>query len=133
MNVPFLVAGASALAGAAVHGGAGERLVLRKLFAGPLPSTPFGGHAATKAMIRATWHIVTLTFAAFGVALEACGAQGAGAAGPCHGIGLVAASSFTAYLALAVALALQRPRKLFLHPGPIMFLTVAALTWWGTV
>ncbi len=129
MNLPFLVAGALGLVGAAVHGGAGERLVLRKLFAGPLPSTPFGGHAATKAMIRGTWHIVTLTFVAFGSALEACGALGAGDA--CRGIGLVAASSFTAYLALAVALILQRPGKLFFHPGPIMFLIVAALTWWG--
>jgi hypothetical protein len=129
MNLPFLVAGASALAGAAIHGAAGERLVLRKLFSGPLPSTPFGGHAATKAMIRATWHIVTLTFLVFGSALEACGSLGAGDA--CRGIGVVAASSFTAYLALAVALALQPPRKLLFHPGPVLFLTVAALTWWG--
>ena len=131
MNIPLLVAGPLALLGAAIHGGAGERLVLRKLFSGPLPSTPFGGHAATMAMIRVTWHIVTLTFLAFGSALEACGSLGAGDA--CRGIGVVAASSFTAYLALAVALALQRPRRLFFHPGPVMFLTVAALTWWGLV
>ena len=130
MNVPLLVAGPLALLGAAIHGGAGERLVLRKLFSGSLPSTHFGGHTATMTMIRVTWHIVTLTFLAFGSALEACGSLGQGHA--CRGIGVVAASCLTAYLALAAAVVLQRPRRsLFRHPGPIMFLAVAVLTWWG--
>jgi hypothetical protein len=57
----FIVAGAIALLAAAIHGGAGEALVLRKLFAGELPSTRFGGPAATRVMIRVTWHIATLT------------------------------------------------------------------------
>jgi hypothetical protein len=129
MNAPFLVAGVLALVGVAVHGVAGERLVLRKLFAGPLPSTPFGGQFATKAMIRVTWHIVTVTFLAFGSALEVCGAMGTGDA--CRGIGVMAASSFTAYLAVAVVVVVRRPRMLVRHLGPLMFLAVAALTWWG--
>jgi len=127
----FLVAGALALAGAAVHGGGGEVLVLRRLFSGELPSTRFGGPVATRVMIRVTWHIVTLTFVAFGSALATCGFLGAGDG--CRGIGVVAASSFTGFLALAVVVALQRPRILFAHPGPLLFLTVAALAWWGTL
>jgi hypothetical protein len=82
-------------------------------------------------MIRVTWHIVTLTFAAMGSALATCGFLGPGDG--CRGIGVVAASSFTGFLALAVVVVLQRPRTLFSHPGPLLFLTVAALAWWGTV
>jgi hypothetical protein len=87
VNLPLLVAGSLALVGAAVHGGAGERLVLRELFSAPLPSTPFGGQSATRAMIRVTWHIVTVTFIAFGSSLEACGSLGTG--DPCRGVGIV--------------------------------------------
>ena len=50
MNVPLIVAGSLALDGAALHGGAGELLVLRKLAPGMLPSTRFGGPRMTKAM-----------------------------------------------------------------------------------
>lgn len=125
----FLVAGALALTGAAIHGGAGEVIVLRPLFSGALPSSRFGGPSATRVMIRVTWHIVTLTFAAFGLALATCGFLGPGDG--CRGIGVVAASSFTGFLALAVVVALQRPRAALRHPGPLMFLAVAALAWWG--
>jgi hypothetical protein len=127
----FLVAGALALLGAAVHGGGGEVLILRKLFSAELPSSPFGGPAATRVMIRFTWHAMTLTFAAFGSALATCGFLGPGDA--CRGVGLVTASLFTGFVALTVLVVLQRPRMLFAHPGPVMFLTVAALAWWGTV
>jgi hypothetical protein len=127
----FLVAGALALLGAAIHGGAGEVLVLRKLFSGELPSSRIGGPGATKAMVHFSWHAVTLTFAAFGAALATCGVLGSGES--CRGIGLVAASSFTAFLALAIVVAFKRRRMLFAHPGPPMFLAVAALTWWGTL
>jgi hypothetical protein len=127
----FLVAGALALVGAAIHGGAGEVLILRKLFSGELPSSRFGGPVATRAMIRVTWHVATLTFAVLGSALATCGFLGPGDG--CRGIGVVAASSFTGFLALAVVVALQRPRGLIRHRGPVMFLAVAALSWWGTV
>jgi hypothetical protein len=131
MTPQFLVAGALAMLGAAIHGGAGEVLIVRKVVAGELPSSRFGGPAATRAMIRVSWHLGTLTFAAFGSALATCGFLGPGDA--CRGIGVVAASSFTAFLVLVVVSALHRPRRLFLHPGPAMFLAVAALTWWGTL
>jgi len=125
----FLVAGALALVGAAIHGGAGEVIVLRPLFSGALPSSRFGGPAATRVMIRVTWHVVTLTFAAFGVALATCGFLGPGDA--CRGIGVVAASSFTGFVALSAVVVLQHPRAVIRHRGPLVFLVVAALTWWG--
>ena len=127
----FLVAGAIALMAAAIHGAAGEILILRKLFSGELPSSRFGGAHATKVMIRVTWHIATLTFAVIGSALATCGVLGPGEA--CRGIGLVAASSFTGFVALAVMVTVQRPRRLIRHPGPIAFVAVAALAWWGTL
>jgi hypothetical protein len=127
----FLVAGALALVGAAVHGGGGEALVLRKLFAGELPSSRFGGPAATRAIIRVTWHIVTITFAALGSALATCGVLGPGDG--CRGIGLIAASSFTGFLAVAVVVVLLPPRRIPRHAGPLMFLAVAVLAWWGTL
>jgi hypothetical protein len=127
----FIVAGALALLGAAIHGGVGEALIVRKVVAVELPSSRIGGASATRVMIRFSWHAVTLTFVAFGSALATCGVLGPGEA--CRGIGVVAASTFTAFLALAVVFAHQRRRMLFAHPGPPMFLAVAALTWWGTL
>jgi hypothetical protein len=127
----FLAAGLLSLVAAAIHGGAGEALVLRKLFSGDLPSSRFGGPAATRVMIRVTWHIATLTFALLGSALSTCGFLGPGAG--CQGIGLVTASLFTAFVALAVVVAMQRPRGRIRHAGPVVFLAVAALAWWGTV
>jgi hypothetical protein len=117
--------------GAAIHGGAGEVLVLRNLFAGQLPTSRFGGPLATKVMIRVTWHVVTITFAVLGSALATCGFLGPGDA--CRGIGLVAASSFTGFVAVSVAVVLQRPRSGIRHRGPLIFLVVAALAWWGTL
>lgn len=131
MTPQFLVAGAIALLAAAIHGGAGEALILRKLFSGELPSSRFGGPAATKVMIRVTWHVATLTFAVLGSALATCGFLGPGEA--CRGIGFVAASAFTGFVALAILVTLQRPRRVIRHPGPLAFLAVAALAWWGTL
>jgi hypothetical protein len=127
----FLVAGVLSLVGAAVHGGAGEVLILRKLFSRQLPSSRFGGSGATKVMIRVTWHIVTFTFAVLGSALATCGLLGPGDA--CRGIGLVAATSFTGFLAVSALVALRPPRAAIRHRGPVVFLVVAALAWWGTV
>jgi hypothetical protein len=129
--VPFLVAGAIAMLAAGIHGGVGESIVLRPLFSGDLPSSRFGGPSATRAMIRATWHIVTLTFLAFGSGLVTCGLVGPSDA--CTGIGVVAASSFTAFVVLTFWLALRRPGSFFFHPGPLAFLAVAGLAWWGTL
>jgi hypothetical protein len=131
MTPQFLVAGPIALLAAAIHGGAGEVLVLRKVLAGELPSSRFGGAGATKVMIRVTWHIATLTFAVLGAGLVTCGFLGAGDG--CRGIGVVAASSFTGFFVLTIGLALRGRMRLFAHKGPLAFLAVAGLAWWGTL
>jgi hypothetical protein len=125
----FIAAGILALAAAAIHGGAGEVVVLRPLFAGELPSSRFGGPGATRVMIRVTWHVVSLTFAAFGLGLTTCGLLGPSEA--CRGIGLVGASLFTAFVALSAIVVWQRPRAAIRHRGPLVFLAIAALAWWG--
>jgi hypothetical protein len=127
----FLLAGALALLAAAIHGGTGETKVLRRLFSGELPSTSFGGPTFTRVMIRVTWHIATVTFLVLGSALTTCGVLGPG--GSCDGIGLVAASAFSGFVGLTIPVILQRPSRLIGHPGPIAFLAVAALAWWGTL
>jgi hypothetical protein len=131
MNVPFAIAGVLALFGAAVHGVAGEKLVVTKLGAEVLPSSPFGGSSFTKVMIRATWHITTIAFVVMGGALMAC-APGASSEA-CRGIGRLAALAYAGFVALTIGLAAPRgPRALLKHPAPVLFSLVAVLAWWGT-
>jgi hypothetical protein len=131
MNLPFAIAGALALVGALVHGGAGEALVVTKLRTEVLSPSPFGGPTMTKLMIRVTWHITTLAFAVIGSALAACAPAGSSQA--CEGVGRVAAISYASFAGLAVGIAVkQRPRALLRHPAPVLFVVVAGLAWWGS-
>lgn len=130
MNVPLLVAGSLAFIGAAVHGVGGEILVVRRLSPRALPSTRFGGPAATKAMIRGTWHMTTIAFLTVGSALVLSGSVLHG--DTARGIAVVAAGAATGFAALAVGSALARaPRALLRHPGPPLLTAVAVLAWWG--
>ncbi|MGH2725694.1 MAG: hypothetical protein ACRDKS_01835 [Actinomycetota bacterium] len=140
MNVPFAIGGALALAGAAVHGAIGERLVVTKLRTEVLSPTPFGGPRMTKLMIRATWHITTLAFVVIGSAMAACTTADSSQA--CRGIGRVAAISYTSFAGLTIGLGVatrqglgvatrQGPRALLRHPAPLLFALVAGLAWWG--
>lgn len=130
MNVPLLVAGSLALLAAAVHGVAGEVLVVRRLSPRVLPSSPFGGPVMTKMMIRATWHMTTIAFLTVGSALLLSGS--AFHDETARGIGLVAACAATGFAAVAVGGALaQAPRQLFRHPAPALLTAVAVLAWLG--
>jgi hypothetical protein len=133
VNVPLIVAGSIAILGAAIHGVAGEVLVVRKLSPGMLPSSPFGGPRTTKAMIHVTWHMTTIAFLTVGSALLLSGSVLHGDAA--RGIGLVAAGASTGFAALAVGLGAytQSPRSLFRHPGPAALTATAALAWWGAL
>ena len=133
MNVPFALAGVLALVGAAVHGVAGEKLVVAKLGAEVLPSSPFGGPSFTKVMIRATWHITTIAFVVMGGALMACAPGESSEA--CRGVGRMAALAYAGFVALTIGLAaprLRKARSLFRHPAPLLFGVVAVLAWRGT-
>lgn len=136
MNLPFAIAGALALLGAAIHGVAGEALVVTKLHTKVLSPTPFGGPTMTKLMIRVTWHITTLAFVVIGSAMVACATAGSSQA--CGGVGRLAAISYASFATLAVGLgATQGPRDLLRtlrrHPAPLVFVLVAGLAWWGSV
>jgi hypothetical protein len=114
--------------GALIHGGVGERLIVSRIPQESLPGTVFGGPGASKLMIRVTWHMVTLAFAAMATALALC-AWGS-AASPCTGVGRLVAGCFVGFLALGGA---RRDfRVLARHPGPLLFATVAVLAWFGS-
>jgi len=130
VNVPLLLGGSLALIAAAVHGVAGEVLVVRRLSPRGLPATRFGGPGTTMTMIRATWHITTIAFLTVGSALVLSGSVLHG--DTAQGIGLVAAGASTGFAAVAMGGALvQGPRSLLLHPGPVVLTAVAVLAWSG--
>ncbi|MFY9588582.1 MAG: hypothetical protein WAT66_14150 [Actinomycetota bacterium] len=132
MNVPFLLAGVLALTAAAVHGIAGERIVVTKLRRETLPSSPFGGASFTMVMIRATWHITTIAFLVTGSALAAC--TPVASSGACDGIGRISSIAYAGFALLTIGLAMPHLRRARLrHPAPLIFLLVAVLSWWGSV
>jgi hypothetical protein len=134
MNVPLILAGAFAILGAAIHGAAGEVLVVRKLSPGTLPPSRFGGPRLTKAMIHVTWHMTTIAFLTVGCALLVSGAVLHG--DTARGIALVAAGASTGFAALALGLGaayMRSPRTLFRHPAPAVLTATAVLAWWGAL
>ena len=130
MNVALIAAGSLAILGAAVHGVAGEVLVVRKLAPAMLPPSRFGGPKATKTMIHATWHMTTIAFLTVGSALLVAGSVLHGDAA--QAIAVLAAGAFTGFAALAAGLAAS-PRSLLRHPGPVLLTATAALAWWGAL
>ena len=132
MDVPLIVAGCLALFAAAVHGAAGELLVVRKLTPEVLPPSRFGGPRTTRAMVHVTWHIATIAFLTIGAALLLSGSVLDG--DTADGIGLVGAAAFTGFAAVGIGLGVANaPRALLRHPGPVVFAATAALAWWGAL
>jgi hypothetical protein len=130
VNVPLIVAGCLAVLGAAIHGVAGEFLLVRKLSPGMLPPSPFGGPRATKTMIHVTWHMTTIAYLSVGSALLLSGSVLNG--DTARGIGVLAAAVSTGFAALAVGMG-GSPRSLSHHPGPAVLTATAALAWWGAL
>ena len=133
MNAPLAVAAALALLAAGIHSGVGEVLVLRKLPDAHLAPTRFGGPAATKLLIRVTWHIVGTVFLIMGIALAICASGGGGS---CAGVGYLAAASFAGFFVVAgIEASRLGPRRMLRmvvrHPAPLVFVTVAVLAWFG--
>jgi len=134
VNAPLVVAGSLALLGAAIHGGAGEVLVVRKLSPATLPASRFGGPRTTKTMIHVTWHMTTIAFLSVGSALLLSGSVLHG--DTAQGMALVAAGASTglAVVAVGVGAAYTRsPRSLLRHPAAALLAATAALAWWGAV
>jgi hypothetical protein len=134
MNGQLIAAGFLAVVAAAIHGGAGELLVVRKLSPATLTGTAFGGPRMTWAMIHVTWHVTTIAFLAVGIALLLSGSVLDG--DEARAVGLVAAGMSTGFAAVAVGVGAadtRTPRSLLRHPGPIALAVVAALAWWGAL
>jgi hypothetical protein len=130
VNAALIAAGSLALLGAAVHGVAGEVLVVRKLAPAMLPPSRFGGPNLTKTMIHATWHMTTIAFLTVGSALLLAGSVLHDEAA--QAIALLAAGASTGFAALAVGMGTS-PRSLFRHPAPVLLTATAALAWWGAL
>ena len=134
MNVALVVAGSLALLAAAVHGAAGEVLVIRQLSTERLAGTRFGGPRMTKTMIHVTWHMTTVAFLTAGSSLLLSGTVLHG--DTAKGIAVVAAAAMTGFAALAVGLGvaqMRSPRSLFRHPAPAVLTLAAALAWLGAL
>jgi hypothetical protein len=134
VELPLIVAGSLALLGAVVHGVGGEVLVVRRLSAGELPASRFGGPRTTMAMIHVTWHLTTVAFLTVASALVLSGAVLDG--DTAKGIALVAAGASTGFAALSVGLGvayMRTPRSLLRHPAPAVLTATAALAWWGAL
>lgn len=134
MDAPLIVAGCLALAGAAVHGAAGELLVVRKLVPDELPATTFGGPMMTKTMIHVTWHMTTIAFVAVGASLVLSGTVLDG--GAAQAVAYVCAAAATGFALLALGMGAVYglfPSGILHHPAPILLSLVAALAWVGAV
>lgn len=133
VNVVLIVAGSFALLAAAIHGIAGDLLVVRKLSLQALPATRFGSPRMTKAMIHVTWHVTTVAFMTVGALLVLSGAGVDDEAA--RWMSLVGACAATGFAAVAIVLggSAASPRAGFRHPGPAVLTATAALAWWGAL
>jgi hypothetical protein len=76
--------------------------------------------------------VATVAFLTIGAALVVAGAALHGDAA--RAIGVVGATAFTGFAALAVGLGAAHTRSLaglLRHPGPAVLVAAAALAWWG--
>jgi hypothetical protein len=138
MNVPLLLAGVTSFAGAAIHGIVGDVLLVRRIDSGSLPSTRFGGPAASKFLIRVSWHLLTATFVVLGAAMFVCGLFVCGfddAHDACRSTAILSASAFSAFAAITIASSVRMSgtQGLFRHPAPAAFTVIAVLAWWGAL
>jgi hypothetical protein len=134
VDVPLIVAGLIALLGAAIHGAAGEIVVVRGLSAAVLPASRFGGPRTTMVMIHTTWHLTTVAYLTVAIALLLSGSVLDGDAA--RALALLAACASTGFAAVAVGLGAayaRSPRFLLRHPGPFLLVATAGLAWWGAL
>jgi hypothetical protein len=132
VNIQLIFAGVLALLGAAIHGGAGEVFVVRRLSPAMLPATRFGGPRTTKTMVHVTWHMTTVAFLTVGSALLLSGSILDG--DTARGAGVVAAGAATGLAVVTVGLGAayaRSPRSLLRHPAGALLIATAALAWWG--
>jgi hypothetical protein len=130
MNWPLAVAGIMSLGAAAFHGIAGDVLILQKLRREGLPATVLGGPESSRRMMRASWHLVTITFAASGLALIFAGMQSASVFAP--GVVRLLGLLYSGFALLILPGAVLPPKPMLLrHPAPLGLSAIAVLIWVG--
>jgi hypothetical protein len=124
VNATLIAAAALVVALGLVHSLLGERYILIRLFRrADLPKL-FGSDRFTRHTLRFAWHLTTVVW--YGVAALLLALARPGAAPTRSDLGALVA--FTALASAAVSLVGSRAR----HPAWLVFLAVAALSWFGT-
>lgn len=112
------------------HWALGRRWVLPGLAQVDLPPTPFGPAALSTAMLRFTWHTVTVLLLGFAGLLAAL------AVGDASDTRALLLRWFFAVWVAATALAVwqirRRPASVLRFPVPVLFLALAVLFWVGS-
>jgi hypothetical protein len=127
MGMALTTAGLISVALGAGHEALGLVWVLPDLKQQRLRSTPFGPPALTEAMIRVTWHIVTIFAVASGGLLSTL--AWAPDADPMTVLLRWFAAMWIGATAIALSIARPRLRSLVRLPVPVLFVSVAVLCW----
>jgi hypothetical protein len=127
MDVGLTIAGLVSVALGLGHETLGQIWVLPDLRQQRLRSTPFGPPAMTEAMIRVTWHVVTIFAMGSGGLLVTL--AWAPDADPRTVLLRWFAAMWLAATAMAFYVARPRLRNLMRLPVPVFFVLVAVLCW----
>lgn len=121
-RVPLLIAAALTVLVALAHSGLGERYILIRLFRRPDLPKLFGGDEFTKATLRFAWHITSVAWLGLAGLMLTLPKAPADVSAPMAGFiaGVFALSGLAALVG-------SRGR----HLSWIVFLSIAALVWWG--
>ncbi|HEY7876383.1 MAG TPA: hypothetical protein VIG64_14805 [Actinomycetota bacterium] len=132
MDTVVGIAGLLCVALALGHATLGIVWVLPGLREDDLPKTPFGPKAMTDAMIRATWHIITVfVLGLAGLLMTLAWAD----ADPSTVVLRWVGAMWLGAAAVASWSAIRRVRKLrqlVRLPVPVLFVVVAVLCWWAS-
>lgn len=132
MKTAVGIAGLLCVALALGHATLGIVWVLPGLNQDDLPKTPFGPKAMTEAMIRATWHIITVfVLGLAGLLMTLAWAD----ADPRTAVLRWLAAMWLGAATVASWAAIRRVTKLrhlLRLPVPVLFVVVAILCWWAS-
>jgi hypothetical protein len=127
MDAELTIAGLGCFLLAFGHAAIGFRWILPSLSKDSLPDTPFGSSRLTLAMLRFTWHVVSLMLLAFGFLLMTLAL--APDADPKTLLLRWLAVFWLAAVALAGWSARRRLRSIIRFPVPVVMLLIAVMCW----
>jgi hypothetical protein len=127
MDVELTIAGMGCFLLAFGHATIGFRWILPSIGADGLPRTPFGPPRLTLAMLRFTWHVLSIVLVALGVLLLTLAL--APDADPKTLLLRWLAVFWLAAVALAVWNSRRRLRSIVRFPVPVVMLVIAVMCW----